>query len=100
MTYKVSIIHPKAAALLHDLAELGLISIQEEKKGFLEPGKHTSGTALGAKDEAEKSEIARDKEFNFDDLPPITKSLAGSLKAPDDFDYKKFKSDRLASKYL
>ncbi len=31
MIYQVNVLHPKAAVLLYDLAELGLISIEEEK---------------------------------------------------------------------
>jgi hypothetical protein len=34
------------------------------------------------------------------DSTPITSSLRGSFKAPDDFDYKKELSKRLSEKYL
>ena len=98
MTYQITVIHPKAAALLQDLAELGLISIEGEINGF--PVSEKRKKVPIAKSGVEKSDPAREEEFNFDDLPPITRSLAGSLKAPDALDYKKFKSDRLAKKYL
>jgi len=34
------------------------------------------------------------------EIGPIVKSLRGSFKAPDDFDYKKELTDALAKKYL
>lgn len=35
-----------------------------------------------------------------DELTPIVKSLRGSFKLPEDFDYKKELTDRLSKKYL
>lgn len=85
---------------MRDLAELGLISIEEEKNGLPASKKQIPKKALIDHGGVEKSESIQEEKFNFDDLPPIIKSLAGSLKAPDDeFGYKKFKSDRSVIKY-
>ncbi len=84
MTYQVNIIHPKAAVLLQDLAELGLISIEEEGNGLPTSKKQTRKRATVDQRGVENSEAIQEEKFNFDDLPPITKSTAGSLKAPDD----------------
>ncbi|MBD1420683.1 DUF6364 family protein [Sphingobacterium chuzhouense] len=35
-----------------------------------------------------------------DELTPLVKSLRGSFKLPEDFDYKKELTDRLSEKYL
>ncbi|WP_373513986.1 hypothetical protein [Persicitalea sp.] len=96
MTYQINIIHPKAAALLQNLAEIGLISIGEDD-GHLTKGKHTQEEVF---EENEVSRADRGKQFNYDDLPPITKSLHGSFKEPDDFDYKRILTKRLTKKYL
>lgn len=40
------------------------------------------------------------KEERTEELSPIVKSLAGSFKAPKDFDYKKELQKRLEEKYL
>ncbi|MEQ9425642.1 MAG: DUF6364 family protein [Cyclobacteriaceae bacterium] len=39
------------------------------------------------------------KEDEDEELPPITKALAGSIKIPKDFDYKKELRKRLDEKY-
>ncbi len=44
--------------------------------------------------------IAKDDNFANDDLSPIVRSLKGSFKAPDHFDYKKELSERLTRKYV
>lgn len=44
--------------------------------------------------------ITTDKDNTEIKLTPIVKSLKGSFKAPDDFDYKKELAKRLAEKYL
>jgi hypothetical protein len=36
----------------------------------------------------------------FDDISPLTKSLRGSFKAPESFDYKKELSKGLSEKYM
>ncbi len=100
MTYQINIIHPKAAVLLQNLAEIGLISIEEN--GHLTKGKNSQKEEFKENpiEAHEMTKAIGGKQFNYDDLPPVTRSLAGSLEAPDEFDHKKFKLDRLAKKYL
>jgi len=43
--------------------------------------------------------LTRDQKTS-EELSPIVKSLLGSFKAPDDFDYKVELSKRLSEKYL
>lgn len=44
--------------------------------------------------------ITRDENAENIELTPIVKSLKGSFKAPQDFDYKKALSKKLTEKYL
>lgn len=44
--------------------------------------------------------ITKEDEDEMQELTPIVKSLKGSFKAPEDFDYKKELSKRLKEKYL
>ena len=44
--------------------------------------------------------ITREQTNSGIEITPIVKSLKGSFKAPDGFDYKQELSDRLAKKYL
>lgn len=44
--------------------------------------------------------ITKEDEDERQELTPIVKSLKGSFKAPEDFDYKKELSKRLKEKYL
>jgi len=43
--------------------------------------------------------IAKDESFTNDDFSPLVKSMKGSIKAPDHFNYKKELSQRLTHKY-
>ena len=103
MTYQINIIHPKAAILLHHLAELGLISIEEENNSFPEASRHTDEDLeepMLRNSSAEKAEIKQKKGFNAEELPPITRSLYGAFEAPNDFDYKEELTKALVKKYL
>lgn len=44
--------------------------------------------------------ITKEDEDEKQEMTPIVKSLKGSFKAPEDFDYKKELSKRLKEKYL
>jgi hypothetical protein len=44
--------------------------------------------------------LTHKKEVSDKDLTPKVKSLLGSFKVPQDFDYKKELSDQLTKKYL
>ena len=83
MIYQVNVLHPKAAVLLYDLAELGLISIEEEKNESSETEECLEKESSTVGNGADKSGKAKARWEGYDDLPPITKSLAGSLEAPD-----------------
>jgi hypothetical protein len=44
--------------------------------------------------------IITSEQETSDEITPIVKSLRGSFKAPESFDYKKELSDRLSEKYM
>jgi hypothetical protein len=44
--------------------------------------------------------LTNETEVNEEDISPMLKSLRGSFKMPNDFDYKKELSNRLSEKYL
>lgn len=58
------------------------------------------GKSLSDFIEAYLKVIATEEDATETDLSPIVKSLKGSFKAPDHFDYKRELSERLAQKYM
>jgi len=44
--------------------------------------------------------LTNESEVNEEEISPMLKSLRGSFKMPNDFDYKKELSNRLSEKYL
>ena len=44
--------------------------------------------------------LTKDQEFKEVEITPLVRSLRGSFKAPDDFDYKEELSKELTRKYL
>jgi hypothetical protein len=44
--------------------------------------------------------LTNETEVNEEEISPMLKSLRGSFKMPNDFDYKKELSNRLSEKYL
>lgn len=44
--------------------------------------------------------VAKDEEIENTQITPTVKSLKGSFKAPENFDYKKELTERLTDKYL
>lgn len=100
VTYQVGVLDPKATALLQEMAELGLISIGEEDKSLSESKSRIEQTTSVERNEMGKVQDLQKSKFNYDDLPPITKSLAGSFAESSEADYREILTDRLTKKYL
>lgn len=71
-------------------------SVIEKAKNYAK----SRGRSLSDVIESYLKMVAKEEEINEENITPTVKSLKGTFKAPQDFDYKKQLAKKLSSKYL